>query len=237
MQLEVAASECINTRQPVLEREGRTVAHTQTSVLSASFVPVVKSFDGAKYRAEADLVAQARDGKEEAFADLVKPYLPKIYRVAFRIAGNREDAEDISQQALLKAFTHIGQFHGEARFSTWVTRITINEGLMKMRERRNEETHFCEEVVREEGPAAIDKLRAGESYHPDNMFWKRERKRALRKAINGLRSTSRAVVWMLGLEEKRSKEVAHRLNMSEAAVKAQFMRARYRLRECLTDRV
>ncbi|MGH9758565.1 MAG: RNA polymerase sigma factor [Candidatus Acidiferrales bacterium] len=209
----------------------------QPNLSSASFVPPIKPYDDAKYQKEAELVTQTRAGDENAFADLVKPYMPKIYRLALRIARNREDAEDISQQALLKAYTHIGQFHGDARFSTWVTRITINEGLMKMRKRRNEESHFCDEVAREEGTSAIDKLRAGESFHPDNMFSRRERKRALRKAIDSLRSTSRAVVWMLGLEEKRSKEVAQRLNMSEAAVKAQFMRARYRLRECLTDRV
>lgn len=213
------------------------MAHMQPNLASSNFGPAVKPYDDAKYRKEAQLVTQTRAGDEDAFADLVKPYMPKIYRVALRIAGNREDAEDISQQALLKAYTHISQFHGDARFSTWVTRITINEGLMKMRKRRNEETHFCDEVTREEGISAVDKLRAGESYQPDNMFWKRERMLALRKAINGLRRTSRAVVCMLGLEEKRSKEVAHRLNMSEAAVKAQFMRARYRLRECLTDRV
>lgn len=213
------------------------MAHTQPKLSSANATPVSKAFDAVKYRREVELVTQTRAGDEDAFADLVKPYMPKIYRLALRIAGNREDAEDISQQALLKAYTHIGQFHGDSRFSTWVTRITINEGLMKMRKRRNEETHFCDEVVREEGNSAMEKLRAGESYHPDNMFWKGERKQALRKAINGLRSTSRAVVRMLGLEEKRSKEVAHRLNMSEAAVKAQFMRARYRLRECLADRV
>lgn len=211
------------------------MVHTQSSLASESFTPVIKPFDDAKYRREAELVTQTRAGNEDAFADLVKPYMPKIYRVALRIAGNREDAEDISQQALLKVYMHIGQFHGDSRFSTWVTRIAINEGLMKVRKRRNEETHYCDEVVREEGTSAIEKLRAGESYHPDNIFWKRERKRALRKAINGLRSTSRTVVWMLGLEEKRSKEVAHRLNISEAAVKAQFMRARSRLRESLSD--
>ena len=213
------------------------MAHTQPSLGSASCASRMKPMDEAQYRRECELVAQTRTGDEEAFADLVKPCLQKIYHLALRIAGNREDAEDISQQALLKAYTHIGQFHGDSRFSTWVTRITINEGLMKVRKRRMEETHFCDEVVREEGVSAVEKLRAGESCLPDKMFWRKERQRTLRNAIDRLRNTSRAVVWMVGLEEKRSKEVAQRLNMSEAAVKAQFLRARYRLRECLMDRV
>ena len=94
-------------------------------------------------RADASvLVACAQAGDQAAFSRLVQPHMRKIYHVALRITRNREDAEDASQQTLLKAFANIGQFHGASQFSTWLIRIAMNEALMAIRKRRSEDSHL-----------------------------------------------------------------------------------------------
>ena len=96
------------------------------------------------------LVLQAQSGDSAAFSKLIRPYMRKAYHVALRITGNREDAEDAAQQTLLKAYAHIDQFHGDARFSSWLIRIAINEARMKVRKRRSEDCYLSYDVRSEE---------------------------------------------------------------------------------------
>lgn len=184
---------------------------------------------------ESVLVEQAQAGDEKAFSLLLRPYLRLSYHVALRITGNREDAEDASQQSLLKAYTHINQFQGDSQFSTWLTRIAINEALMKLRKRRSEEAYMSRHVSFEDEPNPIDLLPAGEDMHPEALFLKWENQCIVRKSIEGLRSASRAVVWLLAMQERKIKEAAAILGLSESAVKSRFMRARQQLRESLAD--
>ena len=88
------------------------------------------------------LVEQARAGDEAAFTRLVQPYMSKVYHVTLKITRNREDAEDASQQTFLKAFANIRQFQGASQFSTWLTRIAMNEALMVIRKRRSQHSHL-----------------------------------------------------------------------------------------------
>lgn len=184
-----------------------------------------------------ELVRKAQNGDRTAFACLVEPYMRKTYHVALRITRNREDAEDASQQTLLKAFANIKQFQGNAQFSTWLTRIAMNEALMLVRKRRSEDAHLTYENDTAEGPATIEKISAGETAHPEVLYEAREHHEALRTAIRGLRGTLRVVVWMLGIEEQKSKDAAKMLNLSQSAVKLRFSRARRQLRACLADRM
>lgn len=183
------------------------------------------------------LVSRARAGDNAAFSKLVRPYMRKAYHVALKITGNREDAEDAAQQTLLKAYAHIDQFHGDARFSSWLIRIAINEARMKVRKRRSEDFYLSYDVAPDRGVSPLEMLCAGESSHPEALYSRRETQRVLRDAIDGLRSSSRVVVWLLGLQERQTKEAAKILNLSESAVKTRFLRARQQLRECLADRV
>lgn len=186
---------------------------------------------------EATLVRQAQSGDRTAFPRLVKPYIRLAYHVALRITGNREDAEDASQQSLLKAFMRLSQFNGESLFSTWLTRIAINEALMKIRKRRTEDAHLLHETHAEQDIRPVDMLQAGEDVDPNVLYVKREKQRLLRKAIDNLQGTSRAVVVLLGMQERKTKEVAEQLSLSESAVKSRFLRARQQLRESLADRI
>ena len=87
---------------------------------------------------ENTLVADARAGNGDAFAALLSQYDTRLFRLALRITGNQQDAADALQEALLKAYKGIVGFRGESRFYTWIVRIVLNEGLMKLRERRRD---------------------------------------------------------------------------------------------------
>jgi RNA polymerase sigma-70 factor (ECF subfamily) len=183
------------------------------------------------------LVRQAQAGDQGAFARLINPHIRETYHVALKITHNREDAEDVSQQALLSAYTHMDQFQGNSRFSTWLTRIVINEALMKVRKRRSEDHYLCYDDGQDEGASPVDMLRAAETFHPDVLYTRAENQRALREAISRLRVSSQVVIWLLGLEERRTKEAAKVLHLSQSAVKTRLARARQQLRESLTDRM
>ncbi len=184
-----------------------------------------------------DLVKQAQAGDEMAFARLVQPLMRKTFHVALKITRNREDAEDASQQTLLKAFANIRQFQGASQFSTWLFRIAMNEALMVMRKRRSEDSHLTYDSDSGERPSGIERICAGDTVQPEVLYSKREHHEALREAIGGLRETLRVVVWMLGIEEHKSKDAAKILNLSQSAVKIRFSRARQELRECLAGRM
>jgi RNA polymerase sigma factor (sigma-70 family) len=85
---------------------------------------------------DAMLVGAARNGKPAAFEELIGRYEGRIFRLAQNLTQNREDAEEVTQEAFFRAFTHLEGFKGDSRFSTWLTRIAINEALMKLRRRR-----------------------------------------------------------------------------------------------------
>src|SRR5229473_5047001 len=90
----------------------------------------------ARLESEADLVARVRGGEPEAFYELVRPHERGIYLAALSIVNNDADAEEVVQEAILKAFKAIGRFRAEAKFSTWIIQIAINEARMKLRKNR-----------------------------------------------------------------------------------------------------
>jgi len=212
----------------------KTIQVLQESSSSSPKQPVPAATESSE---TFDLVRKAQAGDAAAFARLVEPYMRKTYHVALKITRNREDAEDASQQTLLKAFANIRQFQGASQFSTWLTRIAMNEALMLMRKRRSEDSHLAYDNDTVEGPPTIETICAAETAHPEVLYAAREHHEALRTAIGGLRETLRVVVWMLGIEEHKSKDAAKILNLSQSAVKIRFSRARQELRACLADRI
>jgi RNA polymerase sigma-70 factor (ECF subfamily) len=92
---------------------------------------------------EAELIQRARQGDKEAFYNLVRPCERAVYTAAISILKNPEDAEEVAQEAVLKALSHLADFRGEAKFSTWLIQITINEALLKLRKDRR---HLYESV-------------------------------------------------------------------------------------------
>src|SRR5438270_6351548 len=98
--------------------------------------PLVKNTEQAGLTREQDLIARVQRGQKELFYELVQPYERRVYAAALAILRNEADAEDVAQEAMLKAFANVGQFRAEARFSTWLIQITVNEALMRRRRGR-----------------------------------------------------------------------------------------------------
>ena len=96
---------------------------------------------------ETDLLARARVGDSEAFGTLVSHYYQPIHRLALKITENTEDANDVTQDALLKAFCKLGKFRESSRFYTWLVRITVNQALMTLRKRRSQRELLWEDLI------------------------------------------------------------------------------------------
>jgi RNA polymerase sigma-70 factor (ECF subfamily) len=182
------------------------------------------------------LVAWAQRGDEESFGRLVQPHMRKAFCTAFKITRNREDAEDAAQQAMLNAFLHIHQFRGQSCFSTWLLRIVMNEALMRVRRRRSEAKYLRVDPDSDQRRGLLDTVPAEETSQPEVLYSNTERRETLRNAIESLNNRLRVVVCALGLQERKAKEAARMLDLSQSAVKTRFLRARQQLRQCLAER-
>jgi RNA polymerase sigma-70 factor (ECF subfamily) len=179
------------------------------------------------------LVERAREGDTAAFEQLVRQYDRKIFRIANHITQNREDAEDIVQDAFLKAYQKLHQFQGNSKFYTWLVRIAVNESLMRLRKRRNAKTvSMDEDVQTEEG--SIPRDFADWTPDPEQQFGQSELAEILKKTINGLPPGFRTVFTLRDVENLSTEETAEALGLSVPAVKSRLLRARLQLRERLS---
>jgi RNA polymerase sigma-70 factor, ECF subfamily len=178
------------------------------------------------------LVAAAKGGNLQAFEVLVERHGQRIFFVARRITGTREDAEDVVQQAFQKAFTHLCKFERRSSFSTWVTRIAINEALMLLRKRRGlREVSIDDSSGNEETTVGLKIPDPGPT--PESSYSQRERERILSAAIHRLTPRTRTVIELRELGELSTQETARLMSLSEGAVKARVFHGRRRLRETL----
>jgi RNA polymerase sigma-70 factor (ECF subfamily) len=179
------------------------------------------------------LVAEAKAGSYEAFEELVNRYENKIYRLGVNITGSPEDAEDVLQEAFLKAFQHLAEFREDSRFYTWLVRIAVNEGLMKLRKRRGDRSVPLEDEIGEDGEPIPREL-ADWKPNPEQIYAQAEIENILRDAAQKLPATYRTVFLLRDVEDLSTAETASILNLTEGTVKARLFRARLMLREELS---
>jgi len=182
---------------------------------------------------EVALVAEARGGSEGAFTTLLRQYDRNIYRLALNITGNQEDAEDVMQEAFLKAYTHLDRFQGNSRFYTWLVRIAVNESLMKLRKRRGDRTVSLDEPVRTENNDLMPREVEDWGDDPEERYAKEEVQEIVSKAIESLEPQFRVVVALRDVEDLSTEETAELLGLSVPAVKSRLLRGRLKLRERL----
>ncbi len=192
----------------------------------------IESKVGEPASEETVLVNAARAGDLGAFEKLVHRYDRNVFRIAQHITQNREDAEDVVQDAFLKAFQNLGQFQGQSKFYTWLVRITVNEALMRLRRRRPERMVFIDEDVKTDEDS-IPREIADWSPNPEQIYNQAELKEILTKTIQGLPSGFRTVFVLRDVEGLSTEETADALNLSVPAVKSRLLRARLQLRERL----
>ena len=192
----------------------------------------IESKVGEPINDESVLVDAARNGDVGAFEQLVRRYDRNVFRIAQHITQNREDAEDVVQDAFLKAFRNLGQFQGQSKFYTWLVRIAVNEALMRLRRRRPERMVSLDEDVKTEEDSMPREV-ADWSPNPEQLYSQAELKDILSKTIQGLPPGFRAVFVLRDVEALSTEETAEALNLSIPAVKSRLLRARLQLRERL----
>ena len=181
---------------------------------------------------ELALVQAAKKGDLEAFSDLVKRYDRNIFRIAQHITHNEDDAQDVVQEAFLKAYQNLDQFQGNSKFYTWLVRIAVNEALMKLRRRRTDRTvSIDEDVETEEG--TMPREVADWSPNPEQLYGQSELSDILKKTIQGLPPGFRTVFVLRDVEGLSTEETAEMLGLSIPAVKSRLLRARLQLRDRL----
>ncbi|HYE25716.1 MAG TPA: sigma-70 family RNA polymerase sigma factor [Clostridia bacterium] len=179
------------------------------------------------------LVQAAKNGDVTAFEDLVRRYDRNVFRIAQHITQNREDAEDVVQDAFLKAYQNLGQFQGQSKFYTWLVRIAVNEALMRLRRRRPERMVSLDEDVKTEEDSMPREV-ADWAPNPEQLYTQAELKDILSKTIQGLPPSFRTVFVLRDVEGLSTEETANALDLSVPAVKSRLLRARLQLRERLT---
>jgi RNA polymerase sigma-70 factor, ECF subfamily len=182
---------------------------------------------------ELTLVTQAREGDKLAFAELVRRYEAKIFRLAQHITQNREDAEDVLQETFLKAYEHLDQFQGNSKFYTWIVRIGVNQALMKLRRRKTDKSISLDETI-DTGEDTVKREIASWDEDPEQRYSREELGELLNSAIQGLAPPYRSVFVLRDIDELSTEDTAEALGLSVPAVKSRLLRARLQLREKLT---
>ena len=180
---------------------------------------------------EAQLVEAARAGDTGAFTELVNRYDRRIFRLAMNITQNKEDAEDVMQEAFLKSYSHLKDFQGDSRFYTWLVRITVNEGLMKLRKRRPGQVSLDEKIETEDDLMIRELEDWGPS--PEQHYEQSELQRILQEVISDIDPNFGIVFALRDIEDLSTEETAQILGLSIPAVKSRLLRARLKLRQKL----
>lgn len=173
-----------------------------------------------------------RAGDRQEFARLVDLYSPLIYRLALKMLGDEQDAEDVLQNTFLQAFRHLGEFEGRAHLSTWLYRIAANEALMLLRKRRPET--LLTDSLPEEEPLEEPAQFTDWCCLPEEELLSSEARARLDEAIRLLPETLRVVFLLRDIEGLSIQETSQALGLSETAVKTRLLRARLKLRDLLS---
>lgn len=182
---------------------------------------------------EADLIARAITGDDDAFGELVQPYEAKVYNLAFRMCGNREDACDLAQEAFLKAFRALGHFKGESSFSTWLYRVVSNTCLDQFRRQKRAGATTSLDGPIETEAGSLQREFADPAYEPEEMAVRSETAAEIQAAIRSLPPDHRLAILLRDVEGLSYGEVALAMSCNLGTVKSRISRARAALRNRL----
>jgi RNA polymerase sigma-70 factor, ECF subfamily len=186
--------------------------------------------------AEQALIRRIQNGEHEKFYELVKPYERRVYSAAFAILRNAADAEEVAQEAILKAFANLRQFRSEARFSTWLIQIAVNEARMR---RRKDHAEIMEPIGEFEDEEGTYNPRDFADWReiPSEALERNEVRKLLLEALSALGDKYREVFVLRDVQHLSIEEVADSLGISQASVKTRLLRARLMLRDQLAPRM
>lgn len=174
------------------------------------------------------LVSAAQAGDASAFVELKDRHANKLLSRIYRITRNWQDAEDVLQESLMKAFVHLPRFEGRSSFSSWITRIAINSALMLLRKQRAVEISIDSPGVEGEGWSGWEIADIRRT--PEQAYAQWETEQHLRNAIGRLRTPLRKAAHLRRTEDYSTSEIAAALGISVAAAKSRLLRAKMALR-------
>jgi RNA polymerase sigma-70 factor (ECF subfamily) len=172
-------------------------------------------------------VQRARRGDQGAFAALVTRHQRYVYNLAYRLLRDAHEAEDLTQEAFLRAWRGLGGYRGDARFTTWLYRIVTNLCYNRMPGLRRQ--------VAQAGDAALEALSAPQAHDPQDQVEASERRARVQAAIEALPDKYRLIVTLFYLQQLSYAEIAETLNLPLGTVKTHLYRARGRLKRLLAD--
>lgn len=195
---------------------------------------IICPFETPEPEDDHQLVERVLGGDRRAFESLVRKHERRVFRVTVAVLGNAEDAEEAMQDTFVKAYRHLSQFRGDSRFTTWLTRIAVNEALQKRKARKNA-------ISLDEVPEAEVKFFPHRSYQwhedPEKLYGKQEIRKMVEDAIQSLPSIYRETFVLRDVEGLRAEEAAEILGLTLPAIKSRLLRARLLVREALADRL
>ncbi len=186
-------------------------------------------------QAEARLIERIRGGERELFYELVRPHERAVYLVAYAVLKNEADAEDVAQEAILKAFRSLPDFRGDSRFQHWLVKIALNEARMRYRKRQGEKLQSLDDAPEDQDhvPLQIPDWRE----LPPEVLDRQEVREEIQSAIDALPEKYREVLVLRDIEELSIAETAQVLGLTQATVKVRLFRARLKLRDRLVERL
>jgi RNA polymerase sigma-70 factor (ECF subfamily) len=176
---------------------------------------------------EAVLIRAASDGDMAAFEELVARHRDKVYARAFSILRNEDDALDVTQEAWVKIWQRLKQFHGDSTFATWVTRIVINLSLDLLRKHKRLQAESVEQL--DEDAGGVERLMPVVTLNPTERLERRELRQRIDEALAKLSPEHRTALVLHEFEELEYKEVARRMGCSIGTVMSRLFYARRKL--------
>jgi len=176
------------------------------------------------------MIAEILAGQTEVFHDLIRPYERSVYLMALSLLHNEAEAEDAAQEAFIKAYRNLGRFRSEARFSTWLIAITLNEARGRLRKKQPTLTDSIDDTS--EGSVTPAQLTDWREI-PSETLERQEIRSLIRRALSALPLPYREVFVLRELEERNVQETAETLGITVASVKMRLHRARLMLQKQL----
>lgn len=182
--------------------------------------------------ADADAVARFRAGDEGAFRTLVERHSRAVFRVAYRMTGNEQDAEDVVQEAFLRAYRSLGRFEERARFASWLHRIAANCAYDVLRARARHDDHVEDRRADEDGPDALAEA-ASPAPPPDRLVFSGEVRRKVGVAMARMSAVEKSAFTLRHFEGLSIEEIGHALDLDTSATKHSIFRAVRKVRDVL----
>lgn len=184
---------------------------------------------------EAALIERALQGDEQAYAEILKRYRGHLYSLIYKMVRNREEAEDLVQEAFIKAFRALGSFNENFAFSTWLYKIAVNNCIDYLRKKRLQTYSYDKPVSVKD--SEVKRQYADPGLTPEKQLLSEEKSRIINQAIDSLPPKYRTVIILRHREEMAYEDIAQQLNLPLGTVKARIFRAREMLKKKLKGRL